>query len=134
MRIVAKTANPARPTTNTPRNAKGTNAQLLLTWVGPTSPSAGAPGAKSVTAVTLAVFAFVGANVAAGWKVSTSQCLPERTSVTYEFAAYKVENDLLMVTAQQALVFVDLDERKACPIPDWYREKIGAFEGEDLES
>ena len=57
-----------------------------------------------------------------------------RTSVTYEFAAYKVENDLLMVTAQQTLVLVDLDERKACPIPDWYREKIGAFEGEDLES
>ena len=57
-----------------------------------------------------------------------------RTSVTSEFAAYKVENDLLMVTAQQALVLVDLDERKACPIPDWYREKIAAFEGEDLES
>ena len=57
-----------------------------------------------------------------------------RTSVTYEFAAYKVENDLLMVTGQQTLVLVDLDERKACPIPDWYREKIGAFEGEDLES
>jgi len=57
-----------------------------------------------------------------------------RTSLTYEFAAYKVENDLLMVTAQQTLVLVDLDERKACPIPDWYREKIGGFEGEDLES
>ena len=57
-----------------------------------------------------------------------------RTSVAYEFAAYKVENDLLMVTAQQTLVLVDLDERKACPIPDWYREKIGAFEGEDLVS
>ena len=57
-----------------------------------------------------------------------------RTSVTYDFAAYKVENDVLMVTAQQTLVLVDLDERKACPIPDWYREKIGAFEGEDLES
>jgi acyl-CoA thioester hydrolase len=57
-----------------------------------------------------------------------------RTSLTYEFAAYEVENDLLMVTARQTLVLVDLDERKACPIPDWYREKIGAFEGEDLES
>ena len=39
-----------------------------------------------------------------------------------------------MVTAQQTLVLVDLDERKACQIPDWYREKIGAFEGEDLVS
>ena len=57
-----------------------------------------------------------------------------RTSVAYEFAAYKVENDLLMVTAQQTLVLVDLDERKACAIPDWYREKILAFEGQDLES
>ena len=57
-----------------------------------------------------------------------------RTSVTYEFAAYNVENDLLMVTAQQTLVLVDLDERKACPIPDWYRVAIADFEGEDLES
>jgi acyl-CoA thioester hydrolase len=57
-----------------------------------------------------------------------------RTSLAYEFAAYKVENDLLMVTAQQTLVLVDLNERKPCPIPDWYREKIGGFEGEDLES
>jgi acyl-CoA thioester hydrolase len=56
-----------------------------------------------------------------------------RTSLTYEFAAYKVENDLLMVTARQTLVLVDLDERKACPIPDWYRAAIGDFEGEDLE-
>jgi acyl-CoA thioesterase FadM len=38
-----------------------------------------------------------------------------------------------MVTASQTLVLVDLDERKACPIPDWYREKVGAFEGRDLE-
>jgi hypothetical protein len=30
-------------------------------------------------------------------------------------------------------VLVDLDERKACAIPDWYREKVGAFEGGDLE-
>ncbi|MDQ2909958.1 MAG: 4-hydroxybenzoyl-CoA thioesterase, partial [Actinomycetota bacterium] len=56
-----------------------------------------------------------------------------RTSVTYECAAYTHENDVLMVTATQTLVLVDLAERKACPIPDWYREKIGAFEGGDLE-
>jgi acyl-CoA thioester hydrolase len=56
-----------------------------------------------------------------------------RTSVVYEFAAYLVENDVLMVTAQQTLVLVDLDERRAFPIPDWYREQIGTFEGEDLE-
>jgi acyl-CoA thioester hydrolase len=55
-----------------------------------------------------------------------------RTSVTYECAAYN-EDDVLMVTAAQTLVLVDLDERKACAIPDWYREKVGAFEGGDLE-
>jgi acyl-CoA thioester hydrolase len=55
-----------------------------------------------------------------------------RTSVTYECAAYS-EEDVLMVTAAQTLVLVDLEERKACAIPDWYREKVGAFEGGDLE-
>ncbi len=55
-----------------------------------------------------------------------------RTSVTYECAAYR-EDDVLMVTAAQTLVLVDLDERKACAIPGWYREKVGAFEGGDLE-
>jgi acyl-CoA thioester hydrolase len=55
-----------------------------------------------------------------------------RTSVTYECAAYRVEDDVLMVTAQQTLVLVDLDERRACPIPDAFRETIGAFEGSDL--
>jgi acyl-CoA thioester hydrolase len=55
-----------------------------------------------------------------------------RTSVTYDFAAYKVEDDLRMVTAQQTLVLVDLDERKACPIPDSFREPVTGFEGGDL--
>jgi acyl-CoA thioester hydrolase len=57
-----------------------------------------------------------------------------RTSVTYECAAYRVDDDLLMVTAHQTLVLVDLDERKACPIPDWFKERIRGFEGEALES
>ena len=56
-----------------------------------------------------------------------------RTSVTYDFAAYRVEDDLLMVTANQTLVMVDLQERRAYGIPDSYREQIAAFEGEDLE-
>jgi acyl-CoA thioester hydrolase len=56
-----------------------------------------------------------------------------RTSVTYECAAYRHEEDVLMVTAAQTLVLVDLDERKAFPIPHSYRETIGAFEGGDLE-
>ncbi len=57
-----------------------------------------------------------------------------RTSVTYEFAAYRVDADVLMVTATQTLVLVDLEERKPCEIPDWYRERIREFEGAALES
>jgi acyl-CoA thioester hydrolase len=56
-----------------------------------------------------------------------------RTSVTYECAAYKHEEDVLMVTAQQTLVLVDLAERRARRIPDSYRETIAAFEEADLE-
>jgi acyl-CoA thioester hydrolase len=57
-----------------------------------------------------------------------------RTSVTYEFAAYRERDDLLLVTATQTLVLVDLDERKAVPIPDAYKEAVRAFEGDGLES
>jgi acyl-CoA thioester hydrolase len=56
-----------------------------------------------------------------------------RTSTTYEFAAYRVEDDVLMVTARQTLVLVDLDQRRPAPIPDSFRETVGAFEGADLE-
>jgi acyl-CoA thioester hydrolase len=56
-----------------------------------------------------------------------------RTSLTYECAAYREEDDVLMVTARQTLVMVDLAERRARPIPDAYRERIRAFEGDDLE-
>ena len=57
-----------------------------------------------------------------------------RTSITYECAAYRVADDVLMVTAQQTLVLVDLDERRPCAIPDWYRAKIGGFESGDLQT
>ena len=56
-----------------------------------------------------------------------------RTSVTYEMAAYRVDDDLLMVTATQTLVLVDLEERKACPIPEEVRKRLRAFEGDDAE-
>jgi acyl-CoA thioester hydrolase len=56
-----------------------------------------------------------------------------RTSVTYECAAYRVDDDVLMVTASQTLVLVDLEERKPCPIPDRFRERVKGFEGADLE-
>jgi len=51
-----------------------------------------------------------------------------RTSATYECAAYRVEDDVLMVTATQTLVFIDLEERRALPIPAWYRDAISGFE------
>jgi acyl-CoA thioester hydrolase len=57
-----------------------------------------------------------------------------RTSVTYECAAYRHDDDVLMVTATQTLVLVDLDERKAGAIPGSYRERIEAFEGGDLDA
>jgi acyl-CoA thioester hydrolase len=55
------------------------------------------------------------------------------SSVTYEFAAY-LGGERLAVTATQALVLVDLTERRPCPIPDAWRETIRAFEGDDLEA
>jgi acyl-CoA thioester hydrolase len=57
-----------------------------------------------------------------------------RTSVTYECAAYRLEDDLLMVVASQTLVLVDLEERRPAEIPRDYRELIRRFEGEDLQA
>jgi acyl-CoA thioester hydrolase len=57
-----------------------------------------------------------------------------RTSVTFEFAAYRMPDDVLMVTAHQTLVYVDLRERAACPVPDDFREPVTAFEGADVDA
>ena len=56
-----------------------------------------------------------------------------RTSATYQCAAYRVGDDVLMVTAEQTLVLIDLDTRRPAPIPDWYRQTIHSFEGDDLD-
>jgi acyl-CoA thioester hydrolase len=56
-----------------------------------------------------------------------------RTSVTFENAAYRVDDDVLMVTAQQTLVLVDLEQRRACPIPEAYTDRLRDFEGADLD-
>jgi acyl-CoA thioester hydrolase len=56
-----------------------------------------------------------------------------RTSVTFEFAAYKMPEDMLLVTAHQTLVYIDLEERKAVPVPDDYRAKVVELEGDDAE-
>jgi acyl-CoA thioester hydrolase len=55
-----------------------------------------------------------------------------RTSATYEFAAYRVDDEL-MVTAKQALVLVDLEQRRPAPIPESFKKVIRSFEGEDCE-
>ena len=49
-----------------------------------------------------------------------------RTSITYEFAAYKLPEGTLTVTAHQTLVYVDRTGRKAIPVPEDYKETIGA--------
>jgi acyl-CoA thioester hydrolase len=56
-----------------------------------------------------------------------------RTSITYEFAAYRVEGDVLMVSARQTLVLIDVEERRARPIPERFKDAMRAFEGDDLE-
>ena len=57
-----------------------------------------------------------------------------RSSMTYEFAAYRVEDELLMVTATQTLVLVGRAERRPEPVPEAVRERLRGFEGEDLEA
>ena len=56
-----------------------------------------------------------------------------RTSITYQFAAYKLPEEMLLVTAHQTLVYVDLEERKALLVPDDYRAKVVELEGDDVE-
>ena len=55
------------------------------------------------------------------------------TSVGYELCAYRVDDDLLMCTAEQTLVLVAVPERRPTPISDEYRRAIADFEGADLE-
>ena len=53
------------------------------------------------------------------------------TSITYEHAAYRIDEDggeLLMATSTATLVCIALDERKAVPVPDAFRERIAEFE------
>ena len=56
-----------------------------------------------------------------------------RTSITFQFAAYKMPEDMLLVTAHQTLVYVDLVERKALLVPDDYRAKVVELEDDDVE-
>ena len=50
------------------------------------------------------------------------------TSVTYDHAAYLAEDDVLMATAKQTLVLIDLADRCPVPVPEPFRVQIAAFE------
>jgi acyl-CoA thioester hydrolase len=56
-----------------------------------------------------------------------------RTSVTFEFAAHRVPDGALMVTAHQTVVYVDLAERRARPVPEEFRRVVLELEGDDVE-
>jgi acyl-CoA thioester hydrolase len=54
------------------------------------------------------------------------------TSVTYDYAAFRLDDDgsdLLMVTAKQTLVLIELSSRRAAPVPDDFRRRVAEFEG-----
>ena len=52
-----------------------------------------------------------------------------RTSVTFDCAVYRLEDDVLMVTAKQTLVLIDVEQRRPVEIPQSYRAQVAAFEG-----
>jgi acyl-CoA thioester hydrolase len=56
-----------------------------------------------------------------------------RTSATAEFSAYRIEDEVLMCTAEHTYVLVDLAERRPTLIPEPYRRAVADFEGADVE-
>ncbi len=53
------------------------------------------------------------------------------TSVTYDHAAYRLSDDgpdLLMATAKQTIVLIDLASRHPVPVPDSFRSRVTEFE------
>ena len=53
------------------------------------------------------------------------------SSVTYDHAAYRIDDDgpdVVMATAKQTLVLIDPESRRPVPVPDAFRECVGAFE------
>jgi acyl-CoA thioester hydrolase len=56
-----------------------------------------------------------------------------RSSMTNEYAAYRVDDDVLMCTAEQTLVLVELAARRPTPVPERYKDIVAGFEQADLE-
>ena len=54
------------------------------------------------------------------------------TSVNYDYAAFRLDedgSDLLMATAKQAIVLIELPTRKPTAVPDEFRQRIAEFDG-----
>jgi acyl-CoA thioester hydrolase len=54
------------------------------------------------------------------------------TSVTYDYAAYGLfdgEPDVLLATAKQTIVLIELTHRRPGPVPDSFRARVTEFEG-----
>jgi acyl-CoA thioester hydrolase len=54
------------------------------------------------------------------------------TSVTYNYAAYRLDDDgsdLLMASATQTIVLISLANRRPAPIPEAFRLRIAEFDG-----
>ena len=56
-----------------------------------------------------------------------------RSSLTAAYAAYGIDGDRLMCTAEQTFVYVDAQTERPVRVPDAYRAPIRGFEGADLE-
>src|SRR5881397_1317979 len=50
------------------------------------------------------------------------------TSITYDHAAYRSDDDTLMATAKATLVCIALDRRQAVPVPDAFRTQVESFQ------
>jgi acyl-CoA thioester hydrolase len=57
-----------------------------------------------------------------------------RTSVTFEFAAYREPDHVLMVTAHQTVVYLEPEKRSAEPVPRTFRDVVVSFEGADVDA
>ncbi len=50
------------------------------------------------------------------------------TSITYEYAAYRVADDVLMASSTQTLVLIDLETRAPVPVPASFRDRVTTFD------
>ncbi|MHC4392342.1 MAG: acyl-CoA thioesterase [Planctomycetota bacterium] len=56
-----------------------------------------------------------------------------RTSFRFECAFYRKRTGELLASGESIHVAVDLETMKPVPVPDFFRERIEAFEGDGLE-